>query len=69
MGFQLVKLGQLITTFQIRRRAMTNALEGDLPSMVRDILETSVNEGTLSIDGVCGRARCQLERFQLHRLG
>jgi len=32
-------------------------------------LETSVDEGTPTIDGVCGHVHRQLERFQLHRQG
>ena len=47
---------------------MTNVVEGNLLNAGRDVLETSVNEGTPSIDGVHGRVRRQLERLQLHRL-
>ena len=54
---------------QRHRRAVTNAVEGDLPNAGRDILETSINEGTPSIDGIHGRVSRQLERFQLHRQG
>ena len=53
---------------QRHRRAMMNAVEGNLLNMGRDVLETSVNEGTPSIDGVRGRVRRQLERLQLHHL-
>ena len=52
---------------QRHRCGMMNAVEGDL--LVQDVLETSVDEGTLSIDGVHGRVRCQLERLQLHHQG
>ena len=48
------------------RRTVTNAVEGNLLNAGRDVLETSVNGGTPSIDGVHGRVRRQLERFQLH---
>ena len=50
---------------QRHRRTMTNAMEGDLPNMDRDVLETSVDGGTPGIDSVYGRVRRQLERFQL----
>ena len=46
---------------------MTNAMEGDLLNMSQDVLETSVDEGTLSIDDIHGHVRRQLERLQLHR--
>ena len=46
-----------------------NAVKGNLLDMGRDVLETSVNEGTPSIDSVRGRIRRQLERLQLHHLG
>ena len=36
-----------------------NVVEGNLLNADRDVLETSVNEGTPSIDGVCGRVRRQ----------
>ena len=48
---------------------MTNAVEGDLLNVGRDVLEASVDEGTPSIDGVRGRVRRQLERLQLYRQG
>ena len=48
---------------------MTNAVEGDLPNMGWDILEMSINEGTPSIDGICGHVSRQLEKFRLHRQG
>ena len=54
---------------QHHRCTMMNAVEGDLLNVGRDILETSINEGTLSIDGIRGHISCQLERFQLHRQG
>ena len=50
---------------QRHRRTMTNAVEGDLPNADRDVLETSADKGTPGIDGVYGRIRRQLERFQL----
>ena len=37
---------------QRHRRTMTNAVEGDLPNADRDVLETSVDRGTLGIDGI-----------------
>ena len=48
---------------------MANAVKGNLLDMDRDVLETSVNEGTPGIDGVCGHVHRQLKRLQLHRLG
>ena len=48
---------------------MTNVMEGDLLSMGWDVLEVSIDEGTLSIDGIRGRVHRQLERFRLHRQG
>ena len=54
---------------QRHRRTMTNAVEGDLLNTGRDVLETSVDGGTPSIDGVRGRVRRQLERFQLRCQG
>ena len=50
-------------------RTVTNAVEGNLLNVGRDVLEMSVNEGTPSIDGVRGHVRRQLERLQLHRQG
>ena len=44
-------------------------MKGNLLDTDRDVLETSVNEGTPSIDGVRGSVRRQLKRLQLHRLG
>ena len=44
-------------------------MKSNLPDAGWNVLETSVNEGTPSIDGVRGRVRRQLERLQLHRLG
>ena len=54
---------------QRHHRTMMNAVEGDLLNAGRDVLETSVNEGTPSIDGVRGCVHRQLERLQLHRQG
>ena len=51
------------------RRTMMNAMEGDLLNMGRDVLETSVDGGTPSIDGVHGCVHRQLERLQLHHQG
>ena len=42
---------------QRHRRTMTNTVEGDLPNADRDVLETSVDRGTLGIDGVYGHVR------------
>jgi len=50
---------------QRHHRTMTNAVEGDLPNADRDVLETSVDRGTLGIDSVYGRICRKLERFQL----
>ena len=50
---------------QRHRRTMTNDVEGDLPNMDQDILETSGDRGTPCIDGVHGHVRRQLERLQL----
>ena len=65
---------ELIPNLDLRRgqrhhRAMTNAMEGDLLNTSWDVLEASVDEGTPSIDGICGRVRCQLEGLQLHYQG
>ena len=35
-------------------RTMMNTVEGDLLNMDRDVLETSVDRGTLGIDGIYG---------------
>ena len=53
---------------QHHRHTVTNVVEGNLLNAGRDVLETSVNEETSSIDGVCSRVCCQLERLRLHRL-
>ena len=42
---------------QRHRRTMMNTMEGDLLDMDRDVLETSVDRGTLGIDGVYGHVR------------
>jgi len=47
---------------------MTNAMESNLVDVGWDVLETSVNGGPPRIDGVRGRIRRRLKRFQLHRL-
>ena len=54
---------------QRHRRAVMNAVKGNLLDMDRDVLEASVNEGAPGIDGVRCCVRCQLKRLQLHRLG
>ena len=54
---------------QRHRRAVMNAVKGNLLDMDRDVLEMSINEGTPSIDGIRGHVRRQLKRLQLHRLG
>ena len=54
---------------QRHRYTMTNAVEGDLPNADRDILETSVDRGTLGNDSVHGHVCRQLERLQLHHQG
>ena len=41
-------------------RTVTNALKGDLLNMGRNVMEASVNEGTLSINGVHGHVHRQL---------
>ena len=43
---------------QRHRCTMANTVEGDLLSMDWDVLETSVDRGTPSIDGVCGHVCC-----------
>ena len=48
---------------------MTNVVEGNLLNVGQDVLETSVDEGTPSIDGVRGHIRRQLEGLQLHHQG
>ena len=45
---------------------MKDTVKGDLLNMGQNIMEVSVNKGTLSIDSVHGRIRRQLERLQLH---
>ena len=51
---------------QRHRRTMMNVMEGDLLNTGWDVLEMSVDGGIPSMDGVHGRVRCQLERFQLY---
>jgi hypothetical protein len=48
---------------------MTNAMEGDLLNMGQNIVEASIDEGAMGIDGIHSRVRRQLERLQLHRQG
>ena len=45
---------------QRHRRTMTNAMKGDLLNASQNIMEASVNEGTLSINGVHGHVHRQL---------
>ena len=52
---------------QHHRRTMTNTVEGNLLNTGQDVLETSVDGGTLSIDGVHGHVHHQSERLQLRR--
>ena len=40
---------------QRHRRPMTNVVEGDLLNAGWDVLEVRIDEGTLSVDGICGR--------------
>ena len=54
---------------QRHRRAVMNAVKGNLLDTDWDVLETSVNEGTPGIDSVRGHVRCQVKRLQLHYLG
>ena len=54
---------------QRHRRAMTNTVEGDLLNVGQDVLETSVDGGTPSIDDIHGHVHRQLERLQLHHQG
>ena len=54
---------------QRHRCTMTNVVEGDLLNTGQNVVEASVDEGTMSIDGVHGCIRCQLEGLQLHRQG
>ena len=54
---------------QRHHRTMTNTVEGNLLNADWDVLETSVDRGTPGIDGVYGRVRRQLERFQLRYQG
>ena len=42
---------------QRHRHIVTNAVEGDLPNVDQDVLETSIDRGTLGIDSVYGRVR------------
>ena len=42
---------------QCYRHAMTNTMEGDFLNVGQDVLEVSVDEGTLSFDGVHARVR------------
>ena len=37
--------------------AMTNAVEGDLPNMGRNIVEMSIDKGAAGIDGINSRVR------------
>ena len=54
---------------QHHRRAMTNAVEGDLLSTGQDVLEASIDEEAPGIDGVYGYVHRQLERLQLRYQG
>ena len=55
-GMELVP-GLDLCRSQHHRRAMMNTMEGNLLNEGRDVLETSGDGGTLSIDGVCGSVR------------
>ena len=54
---------------QRHRRAMTNVVEGNFLNVGRNVLEASVDEGTPSIDGICGRISRQLEGLQPYYQG
>ena len=54
---------------QCHRRAMTDAMKGDLLDVGQNVVEASVDEGAPSIDGVRGHIRRQLEGLQLHHQG
>ena len=65
---------ELVPSLDLRRGqrhhcTMTNAMKGDLLNADQNVMEASVNEGTPSIDGICGRVCRQLERLQLHCQG
>ena len=54
---------------QHHRCTVMNAVEGNLLNMSWDVLEASVDEGTPSIDGICGRISRQLEGLQPYYQG
>ena len=56
-GVELVPSSDLCCG-QRHRRTMMNAVEGNLLNMGWDVLETSVDEGTPSIDDVRSRVHC-----------
>ena len=67
-GVELIS-GMDLRHDQRHRRAMMNAVEGDLPNVDQDVLETSIDRGTPRIDDIRGHVHRQLERLQLHRQG
>ena len=54
---------------KLHRCAMTNTVEGDLLNAGWNVMETSIDKGTVGIDAVNNHIRRQLERLQLHRQG
>ena len=44
-------------------------MKGNLLDTGRDVMEAGIDEGALSIDGIHGHVRRQLERLQLHHQG
>ena len=54
---------------QCHRCTTTDAMEGDLLDMGRDVMEAGIDEETLSIDGHCSHICRQLEVLQLHHQG
>ena len=65
---------ELVPSLDLRRgqrhhRTMTNAVKRDLLNTGRNVIDASIDEGALGIDGIHGHIRRQLERLQLHCQG
>ena len=54
---------------QCHRRAMMDAMKGDLLDTGQNIMEAGVDKGAPGIDGIHSHVRRQLEGLQLHRQG
>ena len=52
---------------QRHRRAIANAMEGDLLNVSQNNVKASIDEGATGIDGIHSCVCHKLERLQLHR--